>query len=104
MVYTLRFFSSKCSSFHNSNVFGSYIIHILYTGRAKIKKNNSGAKMLNNEIIKQVTSSWSVFIELASSCWPVRLRGTSRFALLGFAQLFYAGLYSETLSRNSKFH
>ena len=32
MVYTLRFFSSKCSLFHNSNVFGSCIIHILYTG------------------------------------------------------------------------
>ena len=47
MVYTLRFFfSSKCSLFHNSNVFGSYIIHILYTGCAKIKKNNSGAKRL----------------------------------------------------------
>ena len=47
MVYTLRFFfSSKCSLFHNSNVFGSCIIHILYTGCAKIKKNNSGAKRL----------------------------------------------------------
>jgi len=46
MVYTLRFFSfSKCSLFHNSNVFGSCIIHILYTGCAKIKKN-SGAKRL----------------------------------------------------------
>ena len=30
MVYTLRFFSSKYSVFHNSNVFGSRIIHILY--------------------------------------------------------------------------
>ena len=36
MVYTLRFFSSKCSLFHNSNVFGSCIIHILYTGCTKI--------------------------------------------------------------------
>ena len=26
MVYTLLFFSSKCSLFHNSNVFGSCII------------------------------------------------------------------------------
>jgi len=44
MVYTLRFFfSSKCSSFRNSNLFGSCVIHILYTGCAKIKKNNSGA-------------------------------------------------------------
>jgi hypothetical protein len=32
------FFSSKCSWFHNSNIFGSGIIHILYTGCAKIKK------------------------------------------------------------------
>ena len=32
------FFPSKCSFFHNSNVFGSCIIHILYTGCAKIKK------------------------------------------------------------------
>jgi len=38
MVYTLRFFSSKCSLFHNSNVFDSCIIHILYTGVLKLKK------------------------------------------------------------------
>jgi len=38
MVYTVRFFSSKCSLFHNSNIFGSCSIHILYTGCAKIKK------------------------------------------------------------------
>jgi len=38
MVYILRFFSSKCSLFHNSNVFGSCIIHILYTGCVKILK------------------------------------------------------------------
>ena len=38
-VYTLRFFfSSKCSLFHNSNVFGSCVIHILYTGVLKLKK------------------------------------------------------------------
>jgi len=36
MIYTLCFFSSKCSLFHNSNVFGSCIIHIIYTGCAKI--------------------------------------------------------------------
>ena len=32
------FFSSKCSLFHNANLFGSCIIHILYTGCATIKK------------------------------------------------------------------
>ena len=47
MVYTLRFFSSKCSLFHNSNIFGSSIIHILFSGCAKIKKNNSGPKKVN---------------------------------------------------------
>ena len=30
--------SSKCSLFHNANLFGSCIIHILYTECAKIKK------------------------------------------------------------------
>jgi len=30
------FFPSKCSLFHNSNIFGSFIIHILYIGCAKI--------------------------------------------------------------------
>ena len=39
MLYTLRFFlSSKCSLFHNGNLFGSCIIHILYTVCAEIKK------------------------------------------------------------------
>ena len=38
MVYTLHFFPSKFSVFHNSNVFGSCIINILYTECAKIKK------------------------------------------------------------------
>jgi len=38
MVYTVRFFSSKCNLFHNSNVFGSCFIHILYTECTKIKK------------------------------------------------------------------
>ena len=50
MVYTLRFFPSKCSSYHNSNVFGSCIIHILYTGCAKIKRNNSVFKYFEHGI------------------------------------------------------
>jgi len=48
MVYTLRFFLKR-SLIHNSNVFGSCIIHILYTGVLKLKKNNnSGAKSLRH--------------------------------------------------------
>jgi hypothetical protein len=46
MVYTLRFFLLKIRVFHNSNIFGSCVIHILYTGCAKIKKNNFGSKRL----------------------------------------------------------
>ena len=37
-IYSPFFLSSKYSLFHNSNVFGSCIIHILYTRCAKIKK------------------------------------------------------------------
>jgi len=38
-IYSPSFFcSSKCSLFHNSKVFGSCIIQILYTGCAKTKK------------------------------------------------------------------
>ena len=37
-LYSPSFFSSKCSLFDNANLFGSCIIHILYTGCAKIKK------------------------------------------------------------------
>jgi len=40
-----QFFLFKMQ-FHNFNVFDSCFIHILYTGCARIKKNNSGAKRL----------------------------------------------------------
>jgi len=64
MAYNLRFFSSsKCSLFHNSNVFGSCIIHILYTGCAKIIKNYSGSKWLNKRkhiLLSQMYCVWQV--------------------------------------------
>ena len=37
-IYSPFFFPSKCSLFHNSNIFGSCIIHVLYTGVLKLKK------------------------------------------------------------------
>ena len=37
-LYSPFFFCSKCSLFHNANLFVSCITHILYTGCAKIKK------------------------------------------------------------------
>ena len=46
----------KCSLFHNSNIFGSCIIHILYTGCAKIKINNSSAKKVNIPLTKKIVS------------------------------------------------
>ena len=48
-LYSPFSFSTKCSLFHNANLFGFCIIHILYTGCAKIKKNNSGAKGLSKD-------------------------------------------------------
>ena len=50
------FFTSKCSIFHNSNVFGSCIIHILFTERAKIKKK------IRPQNVKQ-SSRWKGVVE-----------------------------------------
>jgi len=73
MVYTLRFFSSKCSLFHNSNVFGSCFIHVLYTVCAKIKKNNSGAKRLI--ITHMILYSWVLgFLDMFIKLWKATIR------------------------------
>ena len=49
-------------------MFGSCIIHILYTGCAEIKKNNSGAKGLSEEsfakIRKNNDSDTNGYVEL----------------------------------------
>jgi len=42
------------------NVFGSCIIHILYTGCAEIKKNNSGAKRLTM-FVDSLLTLWIYF-------------------------------------------
>ena len=56
------FFSSKCSLFHDANLFASFIIHILYTGCAEIKKNNSGAKGLTQFTICIITIDLDLII------------------------------------------
>ena len=96
MVYTLLFFlSSKCSLFHNSNVFGSCIIHILYTGVLKLKNNNnSGAKKFNNYALRsipekrgshqpgrlKVGGGWIEF-EWVGDCWNDIDRGETPISL-----------------------
>ena len=74
MVYTLRFFSSKCNLFHNSSVFGSCIIHILYTGVLKLIKNNSGTKSLI--LTNVLPSNTTNFIDIGLSVRAARFGPT----------------------------
>jgi len=73
MWYILSvFFSSKCSLFHNSIVFGSCFIYILYTGYAKLKKNNSGAKRLRNYTVNSGRTAL-----LTSKCFILYIYSTN---------------------------
>ena len=65
-VYTLRFFSSKQSLFHNSNVFGSSVIHILY-----IYSTNFGTKYFKHGIYSPFFSSYAVFFIILTYLVPV---------------------------------
>jgi len=61
MVYTLCFSSSKCSLFHNYNVFGSCIIHILY-----IYSTNIGTEYFKH-------AKYSLFFPLQNAvCFIIR--------------------------------
>ena len=48
VIYSPSFSLQNAVCFTIPNIFCSCIIHILYTGRAKIKKNNSGTKRLTS--------------------------------------------------------
>jgi hypothetical protein len=102
MVYTLRFFSSsKCSLFHNSNVFGSCIIHILYTWCAKIKKkNNFGAKRLIKDDSNYVFRPIAAIIRFSSESMVVVLYGIgmvmSRWWDLNICDVCYMVLFRDT--------
>ena len=87
MLYTLRFFfSSKCSLFHNANLFGSCIIHILHTVCAEIKKkNHSGAKGLIVTSIKPGNGHPN-FVERGELSW---LSATLTFS--GILLLIFSG-------------
>ena len=63
------FFSSKCSLFHNYNVFGFCIIHILYTGCAKIKKKIFRHRKVN---CSWVESRWQLTVPQTLSRWRIQ--------------------------------
>ena len=69
-VYSPFFSSSKCSLFHNSNVFGSCIIHILYTGCAKIYSTNISTEYFKHGIYSPFffSSKCSLFHNSFGSC------------------------------------
>ena len=78
-LYFPFFFSSKCSLFHNANLLGSFIIHILYTGCAKIKKKNSGAKGLSTKYLTSrrlysESGIWGLSGLSIRLTWPVQER------------------------------
>jgi len=56
------FSSSKCTLFHNSNVFGSCTIHVLYTVCAKIKKKFRRQKVKVDVWTDQMKGTFSSFI------------------------------------------
>ena len=85
-LYSPFFFSSKCTLFYNSNLFGSCVIHILYTACAKIKKNNnSGAKRLiassNSSFIVSLHSPF-VFCVGPNILLNIFLSNTNNFCLM----------------------
>jgi len=76
MVCTLRFISSKCSLFHNSNTFGSCIIHILY-----IYSTNIGTEYFKHGI-------YSLFFSLSSKCSLFHNSNVFGFCII---QILYTG-------------
>ena len=80
MVYTVRFFLFKMQ-FHSCNVFGSCIIHILYTGCAKIKKNNSFVKRLRKlAFVREIFEKCHIkfHVNLSGGSWDVPCGRTGR--------------------------
>ena len=101
MLYTLRFFfSSKCSLFHNANLFGSCIIHILYTGVLKLKNNNSGAKGLNGTASHPDMQK----IRITEFFYDNRLYCQFEFPLLLFTVCFCVWTFRPSLIWSSRGH
>jgi len=76
-------FFSKCILFQNSNVFGSCIIHILYTGCAKIKKKQFRRQKVN--------SPKPVFIYITIRSWNLSFQNILyfiRYTVYALSHLF----------------
>ena len=73
MLHTPFFSSSKCRLFHNATFFGSRVIHILYTGCAKIKKNSvaKGLRRFSNSAIRSTIGTLSVLWPTSAGTFPV---------------------------------
>jgi hypothetical protein len=81
-VYSQFFSSSKCSLFDNSNVFGSCVIYILYTGCAKIKKKIRRRKVNGDVSLIDFSLNCVFYVLGLLLCF-------NRFKLLYIFPLFY---------------
>jgi hypothetical protein len=68
IVFTLRFFSSKCL-FHYSNVFGFCIIHITYTGVLKLKKKYFRPQKVNRLVYVMGVEGSVFFCEVGQNIY-----------------------------------
>jgi len=73
MVYTLPFFSAKCSLFHNSNLFGSCIIHILYTGVLKLKNNSDAKSLISTPTNAHTQNFYIKTFKIAPTCFDPKI-------------------------------
>jgi len=86
MVYTLRFLPLQNAVCFIILTFGSCIIHILYTGCAKIWKNNSGAKRL---------TQYSARLRIPQSLVWLCIRSVGSCGLLILQQWMFCAAVSE---------
>ena len=68
MLYNLHFFSSKCRLFHNANLFGFCITHILNTSVLKFEKKVHRQKVNVSQLPSKENTSFDIL--LSSSTEP----------------------------------
>ena len=105
MLYTLRFFSSKCSLFHNANLFGSCIIHILYTEGAKLKKKKFRRQRVKGAL-KNAVHTLHCLLDLLDSTFNISQSPgipTSHSALSIFAVFAALLVYFDVSTASTEF-